>query len=223
MVYIKPTRVTVVNSGDLTLPTGAATASGQLAANTSLSSIDTKTPALVGGAVPISDNGGSITIDCRSSTPVYTWNRPADTTPYGAADVVGTASSANHQVTAAGQTSSLIQVISAELTINNTSVPTGMTTFRIHLWDSTPTAIADNAVFTVAAADRTKYCGYIDFPSIAAVGGGFLYTFGDYIGRPIRLSSTSFWFNLALSGAAGYTPASETEYSIRFHCVEAGA
>jgi hypothetical protein len=164
-----------------------------------------------------------IAVSGRSSTPAVTWTRPADTTPYGIADVVGSATTANHQATNVGVSGSLIQILSGSLIVNNTSVPTGMTTFRLHLWDSAPTAILDNAVFAAAAADRSKYCGYIDLPLIAAVGGGFLFTFGDYIGRPIRLASTSFWFNLALSGPAGYTPASATEYRVRFHCVEAGS
>jgi hypothetical protein len=169
-----------------------------------------------------SDGIASIVANGRSSSPVITFNRPADTTPYGSTDVIGSGTTANHEATSAGISGTLIQILSGSLTVNLTSVPAGMTTFRIHIWDSEPTAIADNAAFSAAAADRSKYCGYIDLPLIAAVGGGFLFTFGDYIGRPIRLTSTSFWFNLALSGIAGYTPASATEYRVRFHTIEMG-
>lgn len=43
-------------SGTVSLPTGASTATLQTTGNTSLNSIDTKTPALVGGRVPIESN-----------------------------------------------------------------------------------------------------------------------------------------------------------------------
>lgn len=174
-----------------------------------------------GNPLPISDAGSSITVDNRSSTPVVTFNRPNNTTQYNAGDVVGSDSTANHTATAAGVNGSLIQIQSASLLINNTSPPANMTTFRIHLWNAAPAAIADNAAFAAAAADRAKYCGFIDLPQIAAVGGGFLWTFADYVGRPIRLASTSFVFNIVTNG--NYQPAAQTEYQVRFQCIEVGA
>ena len=48
-------------SGGSVLPTGASTSSLQTAGNTSLASIDTKTPALVSGAVPVSLPAAQIT------------------------------------------------------------------------------------------------------------------------------------------------------------------
>lgn len=226
-----------VSAASLPLPTGAATAANQATIighvdgiegilttiDADTGSIDGKLPTLQSGAVPVGDNGASLTVDGRSGSPLVVFTRPADTTPYGSADVIGSASTANHEATNAGANGSLIQIISASLMVNLTSVPSGMTTFRLHIWDSQPTAIADNAVFSAAAADRAKYCGWIDLAQISAVGGGFLFTFGDYVGRPIRLSGTSFWFNLAMTGAAGHNPASGTEYRVRFHCAEVGS
>lgn len=164
---------------------------------------------------------GAIPAKGRSSTPVITFNRPNNTTQYTAGDVVGSDSTANHVATAAGVSGSLIQIQSASLVINNTSPPANMTTFRIHLWNAVPAALADNAQFTVAAADRAKYCGFIDLPQIAAVGGGFLWTFADYVGRPIRLTSANFSWNLVTNG--NYVPAELTEYQVRFQCIEVGA
>jgi hypothetical protein len=159
----------------------------------------------------------------RSATSAVTFNRPGDTTPYGAADVIGSATTANHEAAGVGATGALIMVQSASLLINATSVPSGLSTLRIHVWNSAPAAIADNAVFAAAAADRAKYCGFIDLQAVQVIGGGFLWSQGDYVGRPVRLSGTSFFFNLALSGAAGFNPASGTEFRVRFHVVEAGA
>ena len=171
-------------------------------------------------------NGGSsvsLSVSGNSASPIVTFTRPANTTPYDASDVIGSDSTANLEATGAGVSNSLIQILSASLIMNATSVPSGFATARIHVWDSAPTAISDNAVFSAAAADRSKYCGYIDMAAIQAIGGGFCWTQGDYVGRSIRLTATSFYFNIALSGASGFTPASASEFSVRFHGVEVGA
>lgn len=179
-------------------------------------------PALQSGAVPVGDNGSSLTVDGRSGSPAVTFSRPSDTTPYGASDVIGSASTANLEAPSAGASGALIRIESASVLVNATSVPSGLMTFRIHVWDSAPTAIADNAAFSTQAADRSKYCGHIDMAAIQAIGGGFCWTHGDYVGRAIRLTGTSFFFNLAMSGSAGHTPASGTEFRVRFHTVEVG-
>ena len=179
--------------------------------------IDQKIPDLSGSTGAAN---GVFLVGGRSSSPVVTFTRPANTTAYLAGDVVGSTGSAIHTATSAGVAGALIQVQSASLIVNKTSVPSGMTSFRLHLWESSPTAIADNAPFSAAAADRAKYRGFIDLPAIAAVGGGFLGTLADYVGRPVRLTTTSFFFNLQTIGA--YTPASGTEYIVRFNCVEVG-
>lgn len=158
----------------------------------------------------------------RSSSPTVTFTRPADTTPYGASDVIGSASTANHQALNVGVSGNLIQVVSASVVINVSSLANAPSTMRLHLFDAQPAAIADNAVFAVAAADRAKYCGFIDLPTPVVIGGGFLWTQSDYVGRPIRLASTGFFFNLALTAPAGHTPASATEFMVEFHCVEMG-
>lgn len=160
-------------------------------------------------------------VENLSGSPTVIFNRPADLTPYGTADVIGSTSTANHEATRVGSPDTLIWIQSASLLIGDTSIPSGMSSFRLHLWNAAPAAIADNAVFAASSADRAKYCGFVDLASIAAIGGGFLFTFGDYVGRPIRLSTSSFWFNLVTVG--GFTPVSGTEYQVRFQCIEVGA
>lgn len=62
-------------AGTVPLPTGASTTARQDTGNSSLSSVDGKLPALAGGrvpvdasgvAVPVTDNGGSLTVDATS-------------------------------------------------------------------------------------------------------------------------------------------------------------
>lgn len=170
---------------------------------------------------PDSNGAGVYPVGGRSSTPTVTFTRPANTTAYTALDVIGSTDTANHQATSAGVAGSLIQIVGASLTINNTSLPSGMSGFRLHLFDASPAAIADNAAFAAAAAERSKYRGWVDLATPTVIGGGFLFTFGDYIGRPLRLVTTGFFFNLQT--ISGYTPASGTEYIVRFNCVEVGA
>lgn len=157
----------------------------------------------------------------RAYTPSITFTRPNDTTPYVANDVIGSAVSANLALPNVGAAGSLIQILSASVLIRRTAVPTGMTTLRLHLWDASPAAIADNAPFAAADGDATKYAGTIEFPAVAVVGGGFVWSAVDYVGRPIRMVSTSLFANLVT--IAGVTPSALTEYRIRLHCVEVGA
>lgn len=158
----------------------------------------------------------------RAYTPSIAFNRPNDTNNYTAGDVIGSATTANHEMPLAGAAGSLIQIISASVLLDRTSVPTGMTTLRLHLWDSQPTAIADNAAFAAASADRSRYRGWIDLPAVSVVGGGFVFSFADYVGRPFRLTTTSLWCNL-VTIAGVTTPAALTEYTIRMNVVELGA
>ena len=56
----------LISATTLPLPTNASTETKQDLGNTSLDNIDNKTPALIDGATPISDNGKSITVDSFS-------------------------------------------------------------------------------------------------------------------------------------------------------------
>lgn len=167
-------------------------------------------------------NAGRTSVSGRSGSPLITFVRPNDTNSYLAGDVIGSANSANLELPNAGAAGALMQALSASVTINRTSLPTGMTTLRLHLWDAAPAAIADNAPFAAAAADRAKYCGRIELVQPSVIGGGFLYTFGDYVGRPIRLVTSSIWANL-VTDAAITGPAAQTEYIVRLNLAEVGA
>lgn len=178
-----------------------------------------------GGTVgtPASQPASTLPAAGRSSSSAVTFNRPNDTTTYGATDVIGSATTANHEITNVGLAGSLIQLQSATVIVDRTTLPAGFTTARLHLFTSAPAAIADNAAFAVASADRSKYAGFVDLPAFAVIGSGFLFSTTDYIGRPIRLTSSSLFANLALTGAAGFQPAAQTEYQIRFQAIEIGA
>jgi hypothetical protein len=162
-------------------------------------------------------------------TSTVSFVRPSNTTAYTAGDVVGAADtvtpanagSAIHTFANIGSVGGAIQLTSADLTIANTSIPSGMTSFRLHLYMASPTAILDNAAFSAAAGDRTNYRGFIDF-TVAAIGGGFLYATADYIGKALRLTSGSSSLFGVLVTNGGYTPASGTAYQLILRSVELG-
>ena len=179
----------------------------------------------------IGDNGESITVEGRGYTGgPLTITRPSNTTAYTAGDVIGVADSGTPanagsavlEFTTVGPTGGWIRIDAVDLSIGRTSLPSGMTSFRLHFYVAAPTAILDNAVFSANSADRTFYRGYVDIPQIEAIGGGFLYRSVDYVGRFIKLAngSTSLWGVLQTNGA--FTPDSGTVYTLTIRSIEVG-
>lgn len=152
--------------------------------------------------------------------------RPANTTAYTAGDVVG-ATAAVWTFTNVGpandrQTSidgANILITSAFLRIDVTGIPAGMTSFRLHLYTSSPTsALADNAAWDLPADDRTAYVGYIDLGSPADVGST-LFVQADQVNKQIKLAAGSSTLYGYLVTNAGYTPTSAAVKAIELHTV----
>lgn len=158
-----------------------------------------------------------------------TITRPSNTTAYTAGDVIGiadagtpaNAGSAIHTLSNIGPSGGYVLVQSVSLVIANTSVPSGMGAFRVHLYSSSPTAILDNAAFDLVSGETALYMGYVDLPTPQDLGST-IYTQTDYPGRLIKLAadSTSIFAEIETRGA--YTPASGTVYSLRVNTLEAG-
>ena len=147
--------------------------------------------------------------------------RPENTTAYTALDVIGVADSG----TAANAGSAIIELanlgpagggeitlVDWSLTIGLAAVTSGMTSFRLHLFNASPTAILDNAAFDLASADRTKYLGYLDASTPVDLGST-IFTQGDQLNKRLTLASSSLFAILQTIG--GYTPASATTYLVR--------
>lgn len=155
--------------------------------------------------------------------------RPSNTTAYTAGDVIGVADattpanagSAIHTLASVGPSGGYVIIQSVELAIGNTSAPSGMSSFRLHFYTASPTAILDNAAFDLASGEVSAYVGFVELPSPQDLGST-LYTQTDYTGRLIKLadSSTSLFAELETRGA--YTPASGTLYTLRVKTLEAG-
>jgi hypothetical protein len=139
------------------------------------------------------------------SAPTVT--RPANTTAYTAGDVVGGVIT----FTSAGPSGGDLLITTADLRIDVAAVPSGMTTFRLYLYDASPaSAIADNAAWDLPSGDRANFLGYIDLGTPVDLGST-LYTQANQPGLQVRLASasTSLWAYLVTT--SGFTPAANSE------------
>ena len=158
----------------------------------------------------------------RGFCSVVTITRPSNTTAYTAGDVVGdTGGSAIIALASIGPASGYVIVQSASLIFSDSSVPSGMTSFRLHFHSASPTAIADNAAFDLTSGERANYIGYIDLPTPQDFGSS-LYTQVDYPGRMMQLAAGSSTIYAELQTIGAYTPASASTIAVRVATMEVG-
>ena len=175
-----------------------------------------------GNPIPVADAGSSLTVDGKAYRSTVTLTRPSDTTAYTAGDVVGdTGGSAIATVANVGPSGGFVLVQSISLVFSDSTVPSGMGAFRVHLYSASPTAIADNAAFDLVSDERATYMGFIDLPAPQDLGST-LYTQTDYPGRLVKLAaaSTSLFVEIETRGA--YTPVSASTVELRVNTLEAG-
>lgn len=147
-----------------------------------------------------------------AALPSVTITRPNDTTAYTAGDVVG-AASAILEFQNAGPAGAVLLITEAQLAINVSALPSGMTTFRLHLYNAAPTAIADNAAWDLVAGDRAAYLGYIDIEQMVDVGSTLFVqsdkTTNASLPKQVKLAAgvTSLYGLLVTHG--GYTPTAQ--------------
>ena len=181
-----------------------------------------KVSTIDGDSLSVSDSNGSLTVDGKAYRTTATITRPSNTTAYTAGDVVGdTGGSAIISLTAAGPAAGFVIIQSASLVFSDSTVPSGMGAFRLHLFSTSPTAIADNAPFDLTSTDRATYMGYVDFPAPQDLGSS-IYTQTDYPGRLIKLAAASTTLFAELETRGAYTPVSASTVSIRINLLEAG-
>ena len=169
-------------------------------------------PALVAGSAIIGKVGidqttpgtsDSVTVKPVAKTFTHTVARPDNATPYTAGDVVG-ATAAAMEFTTLGLAGKISRIIGTRLEIDVAVVPSGMSSFRLHLYNVTPpSALADNAVWDLPAGDRAAYLGYVDLGTPVDVGST-LYVQQTGLDVDILFAGTSLFSYLVTNG--GYTP-----------------
>ena len=182
----------------------------------------------------ISPAGGDIGLQRRSDgsyaslvtsgayTSAATITRPSNTTAYTAGDVVGdTGGRAIIRLTSAGPTAGFVIIQSISLIFSDSTVPSGMGAFRVHLYSASPTAIADNAAFDLVSGERASYLGFVDLAAPQDLGST-IYTQVDYPGRLVKLAAASTTLFVEIETRNAYTPVSASTVSIRVNLLEAG-
>ena len=167
-------------------------------------SLGIKTAAASLSVAPASDAVFSLAQTAVRSA--ITVTRPANVTAYTAGDVVGGAITFTSLAASGGY----LMLTGADLRYDVAAIPTGMTSFRLYLYDATPpSALADNAAFDLQAGDRAAYLGFVDIGSVADMGST-LCAQVDQLNKLLKQNaSTSLFGYLVTNG--GYTPAANSE------------
>lgn len=151
------------------------------------------------------DSGGNLTLSTASTAfkVQVSTARPANTTTYAIGDVVGGTPTAVITFPAIGAVGANVYVTSVDLRIDIAAVSSGMTSFRLYLYNVTPpSALADNAAWDLPAGDRAGFVGYIDLGTPVDLGST-LYVQTDQVYRQLKLdpAGTALYGYLVTNGA----------------------
>lgn len=105
-----------------------------------------------------------------TTTIAASFTRPADTTAYAALDVVGPAVTAVVTFTDVASDEGASGYITGLRLWTNQS--TNVAQYKVHFYHTAPTAIADNAPFTLLWANRDKRIGSVTLSAAATEGTG---------------------------------------------------
>lgn len=142
-----------------------------------------------------------------------TITRPSNATAYLANDVISTkAGSVLTFSNATKLSGSKIIVINANIMINVDAVPSGMDEFRLHLYSSAPTAIADNEAFNLPEDDRSKYLGFVTI-STANDFGDTVYVQSVNTNKIVNLVDTTDIYGI-LETVDAFTPSSGDVFTV---------
>ena len=138
-----------------------------------------------------------------------TITRAANTTAYTANDVVGGVIDLGVMGPASGR----VVLQSTILRPRLTAVPSGMGNFRLALYNATPpSALADNAPWTIPAGDQASFLAIIDLgtPALPAASSVDLYIARHNIGLEMLLPADGHLHAYLVTDGA-FTPAANSE------------
>ena len=146
--------------------------------------------------------------------------RPDNTTAYAALDVVGRDPAANIEFANVHPTAGgAFVVLGARLRIDVAAIPAGMSSFRLHLYDAAPTAIADNAVYNLPSGDRAKYLGVIEISGVQDIGDT-LFAQADEVNFTGKLAAASTTLYGILQTVGAFTPTAQAVKTITLNIAE---
>ncbi len=141
-----------------------------------------------------------------------TITRMATADAYTAGDVVSTETGEILSFASLGAANEMICILGSRMRIDlDAAVTVGITGWRLHLYNASPTVIADNAAYNIPAADRAKYLGYITI-STPVRFDDTQFSQDDGINFTCKLAGTGLFGILQTIGA--YTPTASTVKTI---------
>ena len=164
------------------------------------------------------DSNALLTTQGTSYESLVFINRPANTTAYPINSVIGNSTNAIITFQNMGAVGRDTYFTDCRLSIQSSTILTGMTSFRLHLYNASPVVLLDTATWDFATADITRYLGYIDIGSILDFGSN-LWLQSDIINIKRRCISTSVFGFLVTNGA--FTPTSGLVFNITLGGVSA--
>lgn len=146
----------------------------------------------------------------KMASVAVTLTRPSNTDAYTAKDAVTDSTSAPTNLTftnLARVNAGGGYIVKARLMTNQS---TNTARFRLHLYPTAPTAINDNAAYTLLWANRANRIGYIDFAACQTEGSGSdaANSQNDTVRMPFVCASTSRHLYGLLETLDAFTPAS---------------
>jgi hypothetical protein len=194
-------QVKIINGSD-TLPTPIAISQATPGVTNNVA-IDQSTP---GTTDSVSVKSGSVKSSANNT-------RPNDILPYLAGDILGTSTSSSAVLTfpLVGPANKVIRITGSRLEVNVTSIPSGMTSFRLHLYSSTPPSSStffDNVPWDLPSGDRSSYLGYVDLGNPIDLGST-LYVQQTGLDYDFEMGSTTSLFGY-LTTTAPFTPTAST-------------
>jgi hypothetical protein len=139
--------------------------------------------------------------------------RPADTDAYAANDVISNSTTAPAVITfenCGADNEGSGYITKARLFTNSATAMLGAQ-IRLHLYHTAPTAVNDNAAFTLLYANAVNRVGYIDFPALETGGTGSDAAAAIWFDLPIPFRcarGSRALYGVAVVKAAGVAPAS---------------
>ncbi len=148
-------------------------------------------------------SGAVITVNQDGSATGGSYSASATFTPAAASHTAGDSNGTAQEFAFGAISGSRIRIVSATLRINSATIET--TAWRVHLFSVTPpSALADDAPFTLASGDLPSYLGYIDLAQVVDFGDT-LFIETTNIQKQIQLAGTSV-FGYLVNGTT-LTPA----------------
>ncbi|MGZ8924557.1 MAG: hypothetical protein ACXW2E_01610 [Nitrososphaeraceae archaeon] len=174
---------------------------------------------VIGRSTLANNNTNVVKLNNSSHTSVVSLVRPGNTNQYAINDAIGdVGGSAVLSFLVVGTAGQCIMITGVEVRIDSATLPTANGPFVLRLYNTSPTAIADNAAWDLVSGDRSKWLG--DIP-ISAPGdrGSTCYIRIDQLAMQVLLVSSTIYGVLTTDNAITFAENS-TPITVTLHTTE---